>query len=67
MQRGGGRGERLETYEKNLRWLQLLRDFHCVVTSTWVSCDTYSFHTRGRVGGGGDQGSKLTTLVALGT
>ena len=31
-----GGGEDVITYEKKLRWLQLLREFGCVVTSTWV-------------------------------
>ena len=30
-----GGGEDVKTYEKTLRWLQLLRDFNCAVTSTW--------------------------------
>ena len=31
-----GGGKDVITYEKKLRWLQLLREFGCVVTSTWV-------------------------------
>ena len=27
------------TYEKKLWWLQLLRDFDCTVTSTWVDAE----------------------------
>ena len=38
-------GECLETYDKKLRWIQVLRDFNCVVTSTWVG--------RGKGGVGG--------------
>ena len=30
-----GGGEDVVTYEKKMRWLQLLREFGCVVTSTW--------------------------------
>ena len=31
-----GRGEDVITYEKKMRWVQLLREFGCVATSTWV-------------------------------
>ena len=34
---GGGEDE--VTYHKKIRWLQLLKDFHCTVTSTWVDAD----------------------------
>ena len=34
-----GGGEDVVTYEKKLWWLQLLRDFHCTVTSTWVDAE----------------------------
>ena len=27
------------TYEKKLWWLQLLRDFDCTVTNTWVDAE----------------------------
>ena len=49
--RGGG--EELVTFMKKLRWSQLLRDFDCVVTSTWASCDAREeLHTRGWGPGG---------------
>ena len=34
-----GGGEDVVTYEKKLWWLQLLRDFNCTVTSTWVDAE----------------------------
>ena len=34
-----GGGEDVVTYEKKLRWLQLLREFGCVVTSTWIETE----------------------------
>ena len=34
-----GGGENVITYEKKLRWLLLLRDFDCTVTSTWVDAE----------------------------
>ena len=34
-----GSGEDVITYEKKLWWLQLLRDFDCTVTSTWVDVE----------------------------
>ena len=34
-----GGGEDVVTYEKKLWWLQLLRDFDCTVTSTWVNAE----------------------------
>ena len=32
-------GEDVVTYESKLWWLQLLRDFDCTVTSTWVDAE----------------------------
>ena len=34
-----GGGEDVTTYEKKLWWLQLLREFDCTVTSTWVDAE----------------------------
>ena len=34
-----GGGEDVITYEKKLRWLQLLRDFGFTVTRTWVDAE----------------------------
>ena len=34
-----GGNEDAITYEKKCRWLQLLRDFDCTVTSTWVDAE----------------------------
>ena len=48
-----GGNEDVTTYEKKLRWLQLLRDFGCVVTSTWAersgSEDCYTWRAWGPV------------------
>ena len=42
--RGGG--EDIITYEKRMRWLQLLKEFNCTVTSTWANNDDNSeYHT----------------------
>ena len=51
-----GSGADVETYEKKGRWLQLLRDFNCVVTGTWESCDVEGNFTRDVVEGGGHHG-----------
>ena len=40
--RGGGEG--VTTYEK-MRWLQLLKDMNCTVTSTWANDDRGEYHT----------------------
>ena len=34
-----GGGEDVVTYEKKLRGLQLLREFGCVVTRTWIATE----------------------------
>ena len=36
-----GGGEDVITCEKKLWWLQLLRDFDCTVTSTWVVAENF--------------------------
>ena len=39
-------GEDVVTYESKLWWLQLLRDFDCTVTSTWVDAENlWECHT----------------------
>ena len=41
-----GGGEDVITHEKKIRWLQLLKEFNCTVTSTWTNNDdTCAFHT----------------------
>ena len=41
-----GGGEDVIIYEKKLWWLQLLRDFDCTVTSTWVDAENlWECHT----------------------
>ena len=48
-------------YEKKLRWFQLLKDFNCIVTSTWTNkMRTAVSSTRG---GHGDHGVVTSSLT----
>ena len=41
-----GTADDITAYENKLRWFQLLKDFSCIVTSTWTNNeDSREFHT----------------------
>ena len=50
--KGGGKGggEDVTTHEKKIRWLQLLKEINCTVTSTWTNnddnCESHTWRAR---------------------